>query len=135
MNRRFVTMTALCVIACTSAPLLGAPEKVKTVAEYFDKDKLAARFNAEAAKDVSHTFRIEITEVGTWSIAIDKGTLKVAEGRGDEPKTVIQAHAEIWLSIANGETTYMAPFMQGKLKTTDIGGVPAYFKYFQSAAK
>jgi putative sterol carrier protein len=85
----------------------------ESVNEYFEG--LEARADAGKLAGIDTTYLFEIDGAGEWLVAIHDGHLHVSEGDGDAD-CVIQASADTFLKIANGEQNATSAYMTGKIK-------------------
>ena len=81
-------------------------------------EKLHARFNPEAAKDMNDVFQFHFSDAGDYYMNIHDGTLDVQEGEHDDPSVSLSMESDTLKGIMNGEINGMTAFMTGKLKAT-----------------
>ncbi len=92
--------------------------QVTSVKEYFDT--LSNRFVASAAKGVKAVYQFELSGDGggTYSVAIDDGTMTVTEGPTEKPSTTLKMTGADYVDMVNGKLSGTMAFMKGKLKVS-----------------
>jgi putative sterol carrier protein len=89
----------------------------ETVQEFFDK--LPERVPPENTAGMTNSYLFEITEAGTWLVAVDDGTITVAKHEGDTEAEVdvrITMSEEIFHKLVAREQNAMRAVMTGKIK-------------------
>ena len=81
-------------------------------------EKLKARFNPEAAKDMNDVFQFHFSDAGDYYLHIHDGTLEIQKGAHDAPSVSLSLTTDTLKGIMNGEINGMSAFMTGKLKAT-----------------
>jgi putative sterol carrier protein len=100
----------------------------ETAREFFET--LESRVDPSKTAGMSNTYVFDIDGAGTWTVAVDDGTVKVTEGGGDADAT-ISASEETFQKIAAGEQNATSAYMTGKLKIKgDMGAAMKLQKLF-----
>jgi putative sterol carrier protein len=89
---------------------------MSSVGQYYDT--LPQRFQAEAAKGVEAVFQWEITGDGgrNFFASVNDGKLTITEGRHEKPTVSLNASADVYLKIVNGEMNGTMAVMTRKMK-------------------
>jgi putative sterol carrier protein len=99
-----------------------------SVQEFFEG--LPGRVTPERIAGVNNTYVFEIEGAGTWTVALNDGSLTVTEGPGEGDVT-ISASEENFQKIVAGEQNATTAYMTGKLKIKgDIGAAMKLQKLF-----
>jgi len=88
-----------------------------------------ARFNPEKAKGVDDKVQMSLSgeDGGEYVIHVHDGQVDVSEGTAEDPTLTLEAPADVWLSVENGQTNPMMAMMSGKVKLR--GSVPFATKF------
>lgn len=79
--------------------------------------KMKAKFNPDAAKDVDLIFGFNITDAGKqYALLVKDGTCELQEGENEKADCTLVMDSETLEGIVSGETDGMQAFMGGKLK-------------------
>jgi putative sterol carrier protein len=99
-----------------------------TAREFFEG--LESRVDPAKTAGMTNTYVFDIDGAGTWTVAVDDGSVKVSEGTGDADAT-ISASEETFQKIAAGEQNATSAYMTGKLKIKgDMGAAMKLQKLF-----
>ena len=99
-----------------------------TVKEFFES--LPSRATPESTAGITSSYLFEITDVGTWLVAIDEGTLTVEE-RDGEADVRIGMSEETLRKLVAREQNPMRAMMTGKIKLKgDMGAATKLAKIF-----
>jgi putative sterol carrier protein len=99
-----------------------------TAREFFEG--LESRVDPAKTAGMTNTYVFDIDGAGTWTVAVDDGSVKVSEGAGDADAT-ISASEETFQKIAAGEQNATSAYMTGKLKIKgDMGAAMKLQKLF-----
>lgn len=85
-------------------------------------------FKPHAAEGTSGVVQLHLSGAGggDYYMVIENQELTIEEGTHDAPDTTVEASAETWLKINNGEVHPMQMMMQGKTKVR--GSLPLVMK-------
>jgi putative sterol carrier protein len=88
-----------------------------------------ARFNPEKAQGVDDKVQMNLTGDGggQWVLHVHDGQVDISEGTTRDPALTLDAPADVWLSVENGQTNPMMAVMSGKVKLR--GSVPFATKF------
>lgn len=88
-----------------------------------------ARFTPSKAEGVDETVQMNLSGEGGghYLIHVHDGQVDVTEGTAEDPTLTLDAPAEVWLSVENGQTNPMMAMMSGKVKLR--GSVPFATKF------
>lgn len=88
-----------------------------------------ARFNPEKARGVDDKVLMNLTGDGggQWVLHVHDDTVDITEGTIDDPTLTVDAPADVWLAVENGQTNPMMALMTGKVKLR--GSVPFATKF------
>lgn len=78
-------------------------------------DEMKARFDSEAAGDLSAVFQYDI-DGNHWSVSIDNGECTIAEGEHEDADVTLTLDEETFAGILSGEIDGMQAFMAGDVK-------------------
>lgn len=78
-------------------------------------DEMKARFDANAAGDLSAVFQYDI-DGSLWSVSIEDGECVIKEGQHDDADVTLTLNEETFLGILSGETDGMQAFMAGDVQ-------------------
>ncbi|UYG09603.1 SCP2 sterol-binding domain-containing protein [Halomonas sp. M4R1S46] len=81
-------------------------------------DKLHARFDAEAARDMEEVFQFHFSDAGDHYLVVKDGTLEVCEGEHEDPSVSLSLSTTTLRGVMKGEISGMSAFMSGRLKAT-----------------
>jgi putative sterol carrier protein len=99
-----------------------------TAREFFES--LESRVDPAKTAGMTNTYVFDIDGAGTWTVAVDDGSVNVSEGAGDADAT-ISASEETFQKIAAGEQNATSAYMTGKLKIKgDMGAAMKLQKLF-----
>jgi putative sterol carrier protein len=99
-----------------------------TAREFFEG--LESRVDPAKTAGMTNTYVFDIDGAGTWTVAVDDGSVKVSEGAADADAT-ISASEETFQKIAAGEQNATSAYMTGKLKIKgDMGAAMKLQKLF-----
>ena len=75
-------------------------------------------FDPEAAGDWESIVNYKITgdDGGEWVVEVKDGSCSIEEGSNDTPSATLEASAETWIGIQNGDVNPTMAFMSGKVK-------------------
>ncbi len=73
------------------------------------------RFDSAAADDMDAVFQYDITDNGSWQIAINNGKCQIAEGNASEATVTLSMDQDTLASVLNGEIDGMQAFMSGSI--------------------
>lgn len=120
----------LVLAAAKSMELPAAPRSASRSAQSVF-DGMPDDFQASKAKGVKLTVRFHLTGSGggDWFVTIENGTIKVSKGSGPKPDVTMNADADDYVKIANGEKNGTLAFMRGKVR---IEGSVALMRKFES---
>jgi len=81
-------------------------------------ERMAARFNPEAASGVDVVFQFSISGGGggEWHAIVREGACVIKEGRHEKPTTTLKMAADAFLALAEGKLAAMQAYTSGKLK-------------------
>lgn len=87
----------------------------ETAREFFEH--LAARTadGSERTRGLTATYRFDVTDAGSWRVAVADGAVAVSEGDG-AADCVISVPEDLLLRIVNGEQSAMGAFLMGKIR-------------------
>ena len=87
------------------------------------------RFRPEKAKGVDDTVQMHLTGEGggDYVLHVHDQQVDIREGTADDPTLTLNAAADTWLAVENGQTNPMMALMQGKVKLK--GSVPFATKF------
>ncbi len=87
------------------------------------------RFNPEKAEGIDETVQMNLSGEGggEYLIHVHDQQVDVSEGTADDPTLTLNAPADVWLSVENGQTNPMMAMMSGKVKIK--GSVPFATKF------
>ena len=87
------------------------------------------RFNPEKAQGVDDVVQMNLSGEGggSYVLHVHDGQVDVSEGTAENPTLTLDAPADVWLSVENGQTNPMMAMMTGKLKLK--GSVPFATKF------
>jgi putative sterol carrier protein len=92
---------------------------------------LGGMVDSSKTAGISQTYLFEIDGSGTWTVAVDDGTVSVSEGDTGEADCTISASEENFRRIVRGEQNPTTAYMSGKLKIKgDIGAAMKLQKLF-----
>ncbi|MEJ2529592.1 MAG: SCP2 sterol-binding domain-containing protein [Gammaproteobacteria bacterium] len=77
--------------------------------------EMKKRFNPAAAEGMDATFQYDITDNGSWQIAINNGECEVTEGDAAEASVTLSMDKDVLASVLSGETDGMQAFMSGSI--------------------
>jgi putative sterol carrier protein len=88
-----------------------------------------ARFNPEKARGVDDKVLMNLTGEGggQWVLHVHNDRVDISEGTIDDPTLTVDAPADVWLAVENGQTNPMMALMTGKVKLR--GSVPFATKF------
>lgn len=81
-------------------------------------EKLKARFNPDAAKDMNEIFQFHFADAGDYYLTIQSGTLDITEGEHDDPSISLSMDSGTLKGIIKGDINGMTAFMTGQLKAS-----------------
>ncbi|MDN3555040.1 SCP2 sterol-binding domain-containing protein [Halomonas maura] len=81
-------------------------------------DKLQARFNAAAARDMDEIFQFHFSDAGDHYLVVKDGTLEVCKGEHEEPSVSLSLSTKTLRGVMKGEISGVGAFMSGKLKAS-----------------
>ncbi len=91
----------------------------ESVREFFES--IGERLDPERTRGTTASYRFDIAGAGSWHVAVDDGTVNVAES-GEDADCVIAASEEHFRRIIRGEASATTAYMTGKLKVKgDVG--------------
>jgi putative sterol carrier protein len=97
--------------------------------EFFETLESQADTSKMAGMNNSYVFDIE--GAGEWTVRVEDGSVKVAEGAEDGVDCTIAASEETFSAIAAGEQNPTTAYMTGKLKVKgDMGAAMKLQKLF-----
>ena len=101
-----------------------------TSREFFEG--LESRLEPSKTAGMTNSYVFEIDGAGTWRVDVDEGTVKVAEGGGDDDAdATIAASEETFQQIASGDLNATTAYMTGKLKVRgDMGAAMKLSRLF-----
>lgn len=104
------------------------PEKATSVADV--KAMLGETFNAEKAEGVDAVFQFDLTgdNGDKFWIHVANGSFTTGDGEHDSPTLTLNAAAEDFIKVVNGEMAAMNAFMMGKLKVKGDMGLAMKFQ-------
>lgn len=87
------------------------------------------RFNPEKAEGVDDVVQMHLRGEGggDYILHVHDGQVDISEGTAESPTLTLDAPADVWLSVENGQTNPMMAMMTGKLKLR--GSVPFATKF------
>lgn len=87
------------------------------------------RFNPERAEGVDDVVQMNLNGEGggQYILHVHDQQVDISEGVADNPTLTLEAPADVWLSVENGQTNPMMAMMTGKLKLR--GSVPFATKF------
>ncbi len=87
------------------------------------------RFDPEKAEGVDETVQMNLSGDGggEYVIHVHDQQVDVSEGTAEDPTLTLNAPADVWLSVENGQTNPMMAMMSGKVKLK--GSVPFATKF------
>ncbi len=87
------------------------------------------RFDPSKAQGVDDKVQMNLSGEGggNWILHVHDGRVDVSEGVEPNPTLSVEAPADVWLSIENGQTNPMMAVMTGKVKLR--GSVPFATKF------
>ncbi|OLO05557.1 MULTISPECIES: SCP2 sterol-binding domain-containing protein [Salinicola] len=84
--------------------------------------KLRARFDAEAAENVSAIYQFDLDDVEDYHMTIDHGSLDIQPGRHPDPSVTISSDTTTLMALVKKELNAMQALLTGKVKVKgDIG--------------
>jgi len=86
---------------------------MESLKEFFES--LPSRATPENTAGMTNSYLFEITDAGTWRVAIDDGTLTVSEGDGEADVRIAMSEETLRKLVA-GEQNPMRGVMTGKIK-------------------
>jgi len=81
-------------------------------------DDMQKRFNPDAADGMDAIFQYDITDNGSWQIAIQDSTCQIAERGEADPTVTLSMDLDTLTSVLSGETDGMQAFMSGDIQAT-----------------
>lgn len=81
-------------------------------------EKLHARFDPEAARDMHEIFQFHFTDLGDYHLCVDDGALAVEDGEHDDPSVSLSLSSDTLRRLMRGEISGMNALMSGQLKAT-----------------
>ena len=96
--------------------------------EFFET--LEARVDPSRTAGMRNSYVFDIKDVGTWTVVVDDGTVKVTEGASDADCTITTSE-KTFEKIAAGDQSPTTAYMLGKLKVKgDMGAAMKLQKLF-----
>jgi putative sterol carrier protein len=82
------------------------------------------RFRPEKAQGVDEQVQMILhgESGGQWVVHVHSQQVDIRKGVADDPTLTVEAPADVWLDVENGETNPMMALMTGKIKLK--GSVP-----------
>jgi putative sterol carrier protein len=87
------------------------------------------RFNPSKAEGVDDTVQMNLSGEGggQYTLHVHDQKVDISEGEVENPTLTLNAPADVWLSVENGQTNPMMAMMSGKVKLK--GSVPFATKF------
>jgi len=87
------------------------------------------RFNPSKAQGVDDKVQMNLSGEGGghYVLHVHDGQVDISEGEAEDPTLTLNAPADVWLSVENGQTNPMMAMMSGKVKLK--GSVPFATKF------
>jgi putative sterol carrier protein len=100
----------------------------QTVRDFFEA--LPSRVSTERTAGVSNSYVFEITDAGTWFVAVADDRVTVSEGEHDADVRISMS-AATFRKLVTREQNPMRAFMTGKIKVTgDMGAATKLQRLF-----
>ena len=101
----------------------------ESVREFFEG--LESRVDGSRTAGMTNTYVFDVDGAGQWTVAVDDGKVKVAEGASADPDCTITSSEENFERIVSGELNPTSAYMTGKLKVKgDMGAAMKLQKLF-----
>ncbi len=81
-------------------------------------DNMQKSFNPDAAGDLDAVFQYDITDNGSWQIAISDGACQISEGTPAEANVTLAMNLDTVMAVMSGELDGMQAFMSGDIQAT-----------------
>lgn len=79
-------------------------------------ERLASRFDPQAADDLSAVFQYRLEDYAPFYIAIAEGQCQVIRGEHDDPNITLIMDQATFMAVINGEMDGMSAFLKGRLR-------------------
>jgi putative sterol carrier protein len=87
----------------------------ETAREFFEQLGARTSGGSERTRGLTATYRFDVTDAGSWRVAVDDGAVAVSEGDG-AADCVISVPEDLLLRIVRGEQSPMGAFLMGKIR-------------------
>jgi putative sterol carrier protein len=101
---------------------------MSAVADFFAALPARAAAEPEKTRGLHDTYLFQIGEAGSWTVAVEDGTVTVTPGDGGAAACTIATDEDTFLGIVGGTQSPMAAFMRGKVKIAGDMGVALRLK-------
>ena len=91
---------------------------------------LLSKVKPEAIEGLSTVFHFDMGDAGTYTVSLDNGQLKVAEGLSGEAACSVKASEDTLGKVVSGDQNAMMAMMTGKLKISNLSEMMKYAKIF-----
>jgi putative sterol carrier protein len=99
--------------------------------EFFES--LEKRATPDRTAGIDKTYRFEIDQAGTWTVAVTDAGVRVTEGGTNSADAIISTSEETFGKLLRGEQSPTTAFMLGKVKVDgDMGAVLKLQKLFSA---
>ena len=87
----------------------------ETAREFFEQLATRTADGSERTRGLTATYRFDVTDAGSWRVAVDNGAVAVSEGDG-AADCIISVPEDLLLRIVRGEQSPMGAFLMGKIR-------------------
>jgi putative sterol carrier protein len=91
---------------------------------------LPGKVSPDAIEGLQTVFHFDITDSGTYTIALKDGKMEVSEGFAGDPACTVKTTAESFGKLISGNLNPMMAMMTGKLKISNSSEMLKYAKIF-----
>ena len=91
---------------------------------------LPSKVNPDALEGLNTTFHFEISDSGSYTVALADGKIDVTEGLNGNASCTVKTSPESLGKLIKGELNPMMAMMTGKLKISNPGEMLKYAKIF-----
>ena len=101
----------------------------QTVSEFFEE--LPSRADPSRIAGINNTYRFDVDGAGSWTVAVQDGSVSVTQDGGDEADATIKTSEENFQKLLSGDLNPTTAYMTGKLKINgDMGAAMKLQKLF-----
>jgi len=101
---------------------------VDSVADFFAALPARAEREADRTRGLHDTYLFDVSGAGTWTVAVEDGTVTVSEGDTGHATCTIATDEKTFLGIAGGATSPISAFMRGKIRVSGDTGAAMRLK-------